>query len=318
MKKIGKIFAILVMVSFGLIGCSSGGNAPSEKQIKEDLQQCLQGETIEYNITKCTVDQSMTEENSYNASLTLEAEGKYSDYILSANVNYTKYDQGWSMDYWDSEQQSYQLVRYPTENDMDELLDNRVGQVSKALQYPTYNTLSTGNETVTYEGTVNYEVNNYATLTGDVTSTWVYNSYQDTFEFDNDSSNLKPQFSISLDGVYDSAEGRGNTLTINNCTGENFYFEGSKSMGRINISSGDSFNMVFKRYNDETRETRNPDIMYFTGDSGNYEVFDYEDANDSNVTASLIFLHEEGEQVELIVGTASPNLRYDYTFINLN
>lgn len=58
--------------------------------------------------------------------------------------------------------------------------------------------------------------------------------------------------------------------------------------------------------------------MYFTGNSGNYEVFDYEDASDFNVTASLIFLPEEGEQVELMVGTTSPNLRYDYVFINLN
>lgn len=314
MKKIGKILVILMMISFGLVGCSSGGKAPSEKQIKEDLQQCLQGQAIEYNITKCTIDQSMTEENSYSASLTLEAEGKYSDYILSANVSYTKYDQGWSMEYWDSNQQSYELVRYPTEDDMDELLDNRVGQVSKALQYPTYNTLSTGNETVTYEGTVNYEVNNYATLTGDVTSTWVYNSYQDIFEFDNDSSNLQPQFSISLDGVYDSAEGRGNTLTISNCTGEKFYFEGSKY--NIDISSGNPHHMIYTGYNDETRETRNPDVMFFPSASGNYEIFHYEDENDSNITATLLFTHEHGEQVRVGVGRGSSS--YDYAFINLN
>lgn len=166
------------------------GKKVDDKMIEEDLRNSLFSYNENLTIVAFELEKSITEDTKYTATYSVEANGKYADFRMTAEAVYLKYDQGWSMDscYWIED--GYEISRYPDMEDMDELLPIReeysvsnseyVGSFSNA----TYHTVSTNGDTVISEGTFKSSSLPYAEnfcMTGSVITYWEYYSRWDTW-----------------------------------------------------------------------------------------------------------------------------------------
>ena len=113
-------------------------NAPSEELIQEDLEKKLMEQNPHAVLAGMEIVKSLTEESTYEATLTLAAQSKYADWTYEADVSYRKYDQGWMADEVSVSNGSYQIVRMPQREDLIDCAEDYLREVC-ALDYYGWN-----------------------------------------------------------------------------------------------------------------------------------------------------------------------------------
>ena len=127
MKKLF-IASLAIFLSFMLCACGSekvdpspeqnttvvtNGNAPTQKQLQADIGKALSEHNQYVSVTGIETEKSLTNENSFTATLNITAESKYADWTYTADLAYTKYDQGWIIDNVAWATENYIVQRFP-------------------------------------------------------------------------------------------------------------------------------------------------------------------------------------------------------------
>lgn len=181
-KAICLALAMIVLFVFAACGANSTVKVPDEDLIREDLQkslsehQSMQGacalEVQDHQIIK-----SLTEDKSYSTEVEVTAESKYAQFHYTANVTYTLYDQGWSMDSCEWTYVDYEVIRYPDEKSLEDL--NNQEEVD-AMVNPEF----TGNaDYLQVHSLIITDWSPYATGSTDRITKWTYNSYSDRWDY---------------------------------------------------------------------------------------------------------------------------------------
>lgn len=102
---------------------------PSYSLLLKDLQDSLTArigrggfdEDVTQTISDVSVVLSQTEEKLYVASISVAAQSVYADFTWPVDVTYTKYDQGWVITDCTWGEYTYQQVRYPSEEEVQQM-----------------------------------------------------------------------------------------------------------------------------------------------------------------------------------------------------
>ena len=156
------------------------GVRPSDNLLHKDLQDRLTmhlAGCTPQTVSEFAVVLSQTEEKSYVASLTVMTQSVYADFTWTVEVGYTKYDQGWVMTDCNWREYSYEVVRYPGEDAIRQLLAEQglAGTQQKQL-------LCQGEE-IQYVYDCNADWSAYATGSGVSAAVWNYDAYSDQWKY---------------------------------------------------------------------------------------------------------------------------------------
>lgn len=176
---------------------------PTNDTLSSDLSSTLQKEYPFLTLDEYIIDRSLTEDKQYNADITVYATGCYAQYSFSASISYIKYDQGWFLNDCSWIIESYKVINWPEESEVDSLLVRRANQVKSYLQSPSYTELSNdGNNTFICKGSINTEYDGYVGISGDVESYWIYNPISGAFDFLVDNTNVSLALTHDIEGSW--------------------------------------------------------------------------------------------------------------------
>lgn len=132
MKRLSAMLLAILMV-LSLCACGSQGssnvevelpnnskNGPSAVTIQKDITDELSRKNPYAVLTKIETVKSLTEDTSYEITLSVFAQTRYAEWIYEAEMSYTKYDQGWMMDHTEWNAEDYTVVHTP---DVDGILE---------------------------------------------------------------------------------------------------------------------------------------------------------------------------------------------------
>ena len=98
-NKIKRCLLLILLVGLCcFLLCACGAKTPGDKMIKQDLEASLAESRSALTLTEWKTDKCITENKTYSASAAVTAESDYAIYHLTAEMKYTRYDQGWQMD----------------------------------------------------------------------------------------------------------------------------------------------------------------------------------------------------------------------------
>ena len=128
MKRPVTILLALIML-LCITGCGTKQTEPSKNTIKDDLQNQLtefqtQSGNYHLDVLEHEVIKSLTEDKTYSAQINVTAKSQYAEFYYIAEVAYTLYDQGWAIDSCEWEMLDYEVVAYPSEEELSFLLDD--------------------------------------------------------------------------------------------------------------------------------------------------------------------------------------------------
>ena len=135
---------LFLMATFMISGCSS---TPSEKDIKEDLQNYDDMELFE--ISEVTIDRELTDEKSDVIDCTVKTSNEYADMEYYLTIDYTKYDTGgWQIDYVQkSKDTTFEIISTPSDQEFiskcQEFVEGFDGIIEYKIDNPVIDT-STG------------------------------------------------------------------------------------------------------------------------------------------------------------------------------
>lgn len=203
MQKRSVYFMIGVLfICITLTGCSVKG--PDSTMLKSDLTNKLQSYYPFLNLASYSVEQSLTEDSYYTATVSVVANNEYAEYDLCADISYTKYDQGWRCNYCDWTTMNCTVTNWPTETQMEDFLYERAMKMEDSLQFPTYSTLSNdGQFTLMYAGSINAEYKSFAEINGNIVSYWNYSPEDGTFLFDRDDGEISLSLTKNIEGTWE-------------------------------------------------------------------------------------------------------------------
>lgn len=176
---------------------------PSVDTLNNDLESSLTDYCYFLNLDEYIIERSITEDRTYSAVVSASAHSQYADFMLTGNIGYIKYDQGWFYNncIWDIT--GFKVNSWPTEDDMNSFLANRASQVDDYLKQPEYYSLTNDGDTyLFYEGTINSIFSDFVGIEGDIVSIWEYNFQNDTFEFKRDNSSVKLTLLHDIEGTW--------------------------------------------------------------------------------------------------------------------
>lgn len=238
MKKRKIKYAALMLILLICSGCSA--KRPSDDTLKSDLATSLQEKYYALTIDECEINQSKTEDSIFGATIfvTAHSESGYAKVYLTAYVEYDKYDQGWVFENCEWTLDSCEVLKWPDEDEMEMYLADRASEVEDYLQYPEYSSLSNdGQATLIYEGTIDAEYEGFVGVKGSIVSYWTYDAVNDTFEFDEDESDVYLTLTHNIEGKWKDERMSGDGVYF-----DNYYFI-------ITNQTEDSFTIEYT-YND--------------------------------------------------------------------
>lgn len=193
---------ISVLICCLLSAC--GNNPPSEMQIKEDIAQQLIYEYGDgFALDHYEITQSITEDHIYTAEIEANATGKYADLLISIDLQYTSYDQGWQNDYISCCLNSFDVVRYPT-NDEIISLQNACNTNS---DWPVkYDTIEYGADYITCSGSVCVPYDIFYLRKGYVSSTWNYSIEDDAWNLGSQNKDYYSTLGIDVEGKWKQSD----------------------------------------------------------------------------------------------------------------
>lgn len=258
----------------------------------------LQSEVVNYkeflSVEEFEVEQSKTEKDTYSATLKVKASSTYADFDMRADVEYLKYDQGWDITECDWTEQGYTVVSYPDETEMTSIVNSDEKMISKELGNQTYVEVVGNGDTITYTGTVEQTINPFVSLSGEVTSTWIYNPNNDLWEVD--SSQIVDDFQYDLkniEGVWKNSNGD-DEIIISNVTDTGFDIES------VSLQTG-MFHV------EQAEDNSGMNIIGYRGTGGDISYFGGNTTSSENVAAVLSC---EQNEINVSVSVRSGNTFY--------
>lgn len=97
-KRTSKLLLAFTVCSCSFLLCACGSKVPSDKAIRQDLENSLAETRSKLTLTEVKTDKGITEKKSYSATENVTAKSEFAVYHLTAEISYTHYDQGWKMD----------------------------------------------------------------------------------------------------------------------------------------------------------------------------------------------------------------------------
>lgn len=217
-----------------LIACTSCGSSPSKKQITDDLQEKLDKKTsFSISVKDYNVKLSETTENTFTASIEVEAKATYANFNFPADIIYKKYDQGWLMESCSWGKSTYELVKYPKEKEIEEKFQQKEPENTQKID------ISFEGEKIFCRQKITSDCSEYAQGTATNIWVWKYNQYHDNWEYqDTYGENGKFKLSRKLEGKW-SLHNENGYLLIENVTDTNLdvTFKGAESV-RLSITDG--------------------------------------------------------------------------------
>lgn len=171
------LFIILLLLLTSLTGCKN--QAPSKKQIMNDVQENVLNKKFEFEITlkKYTVELSQTKDETYTATINAIGKSTYADWILYVDVEYKKYDQGWLLEKCTCTDYTYALTRYPSKSEVEELI------IEQGFQNMEQIDISYENESIVYQGKATSNWSKYASGSAVTVITLEYSSHYDSWVY---------------------------------------------------------------------------------------------------------------------------------------
>ena len=185
MKKIrtsALIFSLFIMILLSatiLTGCKN--QAPSKKQIMNDIQENVLNKKFKFEMTlkNYDVELSQTKDETYTATINAIGKSTYADWIICVDVEYKKYDQGWLLEKCTCTDYTYEQTRYPSKNEVAELIS------SQGLQDMEQIDISYENEAIVYRGKATSDWSKHASGSAVTVVTWEYSPYYDSWKYYN-------------------------------------------------------------------------------------------------------------------------------------
>lgn len=196
---------------------ASIATAPENQMILADLQNSLRQNHMDaygYEVTMhdFSVVKSKTEDDLYTAELSVLAESQFAEFSYIANVEYTKYDQGWLMDSCTWELSNHTVTKYP-----DETLRTSLLSAQGLADLDDVEFITEGN-TIICRGSMNKDLNVYLDIKSEIQAVWTYDLYSNSWILE-DSLDEKCTFAFNerLEGEHNLEKMYGSgTMTISN------------------------------------------------------------------------------------------------------
>lgn len=258
-----------------------GEKIPSEEMIEKDVSDKLTAKNPYASLTGIETVKSLTEEGHYEITLSATAETKYADWVYEAELEYTKYDQGWMMDDIDWLQEEYTITREPTGDEIAEILNEMFPDVDALYGGWEYAfPVETGSilpprgedEGVRFEWIRTIELM-HAKYEMEVTSSWHYDPLNDNWVLNETDSleGLKDQYAVffregdpevtaDFTGEW-AAAGGASSIMISDFTADGFtaelegeveYFTQRSSNGSVVTYAGESHYILLGFYDDNS------------------------------------------------------------------
>lgn len=211
---------LLSVAIITLLLSSCGTKSPSEKMIREDLTNSLSSSYPFLTLSEMEVTQSLTEEESYAATVSVSADAKYATHDLIAEISYLCYDQGWEMTNCFWSELGYEVVSCPSAQEMEDIVhaDESIDSILRNQSYVNMEILDA--YAIRYEGFVSNNENTCIARTCNVKSIWEYDPSCGTWIFSATESE-DWLFDLSrLEGTWPAYDGE--TVTISNVTEDSF------------------------------------------------------------------------------------------------
>lgn len=216
MKRRKLLIPVFILGICMLSAC--GESSPKEEQIQQDLNTEIVNYRPFLTVDSYTIERSLTEEDTYSATITVTATSKYAQFDMQAEVDYVKFDQGWDMTDCMWSEQGYTIVEYPDTATMNELVNSNEELLTQKLDAQTCTEVSGSGESLRCTGTIDREMNPYLIQKGEVTTTWYYDVQNDSWIMSEDEVEADIQYQLqNAEGVWPSTQG-GTTMTISNIT----------------------------------------------------------------------------------------------------
>lgn len=227
MKKHVLLFALLLCICL-LCSCSSKSTSPTDAMLKEDLSTSLREYAPIQEFKDFEVETSLTEENSYTATVSVNTSNEFSEAVFQADLQYTQYDQGWKIDSCNWTLSDYSVIAYPDVEYLTPLVqtepDNVEATPSKSpffTQQTCTSVVPIGDGSIWCDGIALGDSNKYATEQYAFTSQWVYDPLHAGWSCSNYCWSCTTVFE-DLSGSWPSVHAPGETITISNFTQDGF------------------------------------------------------------------------------------------------
>lgn len=208
------LIGICVLICVLCSGCAS--KAPEETLIDADINAYLHNQYgQDYVFVDYETTQSITEGSVYTASIDAIAEGKYARLDLTIDLQYTKYDQGWQSDYIGMWLNNYEIINYPTDEEIDELCAMRNGYYDWDV---TYTDSETYDDTVICYGYIDTAYNQYFDLRADATTSWSFSVDQNAWSIEYDDVDYYGILTYDIEGSVKINNGTGTRIYVRNQT----------------------------------------------------------------------------------------------------
>lgn len=277
-KLLCMILVLCLCIPLAACGFEKQPEAPSESLLEQDLQEEITSYKEFLTLKSFEVEQSLTEESNYTATIAVVAESTYAEYQLSADVSYTKYDQGWDMDTCDLEEKEYSVVRYPSSDDVMEWIVSGEATSDESWCSQTFVDMTENGDTIELSGVYEENMGSYITAENDVISTWEYYSDEDTWKYRGDDVTSTIKLKDDIEGKY-SLKG-GGEIIISNVSEDGFdvcatayntnvvHVEYSETWNQIYYYSGTGLSYSYGFH----EETNSRVVVYFSGSEDHLRI----------------------------------------------
>ncbi len=222
------LFVALLLCACLLCSCGSKSTAPTDAMLKEDLSASLREYAPIQEFKDFEVETSLTEENSYTATVSVNTSNEFSEAVFQADLQYTQYDQGWKIDFCNWTLSDHSVTDYPDVEYLTPLVKNEPSNAEATPSKSPFFTQQTctsvvpvGDGSIWCVGTVPGDSNKYATEQYEFTSQWVYDPLHEGWYCFDYSWSCTTVFE-DLSGSWPSRHSSGETITISNFTQEGF------------------------------------------------------------------------------------------------
>ncbi|MBQ8559036.1 MAG: hypothetical protein IJ439_03525 [Tyzzerella sp.] len=197
MNSYRKWMRVFLIIGVCLICVACGNKEPNT--VREDLEKELLVYNSNFKMKDYEITQSMTEDKNYSGTASVQAESKFAKINLIADFLYTKYDQGWQLDYCSFNIVDYEIVKELDEGYIFQLYSKQNGERGHAVNYDE-NEL-TDERFVAY-GTFYLDKGDYLNVEGDVQTTWIYDIEQDEWVVEQEKSNSYNILDYDVQGTW--------------------------------------------------------------------------------------------------------------------
>lgn len=223
------LFVVLLLCACLLCSCGSKSTAPTDAMLKEDLSASLKEYAPIQKLDSFEIETSLTEETAYTATVKVKAEDNFCTANFVADLSYTRYDQGWQMDFCNWQLTDYTVTSYPTTEEMNQFLQTEPSSETEASpsrsQYFTQQVCETivsqEDGSLLCTGTAVGDSNQYASEQHSFNSQWNYEPLQSAWKCLWYNWERTTVFE-DLSGSWPSVHAPGETITISNFTQDGF------------------------------------------------------------------------------------------------